>query len=106
MNACVSAAVPEATPHVDPIDQFLAEVRAEIARARSLYPGARLSTIALGEEVGEVCKAIMDEPASHVRIEAVQVCATAARLALEGDRSVDEYRRSRGLDPLPAGRAA
>lgn len=79
----------------DATDQFLAEVRAEIARARSLFPGNDLTAIALTEEVGELAKALLDESPDRVRREAVQVATMAARIALDGDASVIAYRARR-----------
>lgn len=82
------------------VDTFLAEVRAELVRARTLFPGDRIMTVALAEEFGELCKAILDEPAANVRKEAVQVATMAARVVLDGDGSVREWRALKGLDPL------
>lgn len=86
----------------DPVDLFLAEVRAELVRARAKFPGDRIMTIALAEEFGELCKAILDEPAANVRKEAVQTAVMAARVVLDGDGSVAEWRTLKGLDPLAA----
>lgn len=91
---------PALTPASDPVGEFLAKVRNELAHARDKFPLSRLTTIALGEEVGELCKAILDEPAGGVTAEAVQVAALAARLVLDGDRSVDDHRARKGLDPI------
>jgi hypothetical protein len=85
---------------VDPVDAFLAEVRAEIIRARTKFPGSRVMTVALAEEFGELAKAALDEPAANVRVEAVQTAAMAARLAIDGDASLVDWRASRGLDQL------
>lgn len=82
------------------VDAFLAEVRAELMRARAKFPGDRIMTIALAEEFGELCKAVLDEPAASVRKEAVQTAVMAARVVLDGDGSVNEWRRERGLDSL------
>jgi|GEM_PF-6613985 len=86
-----------------PIEEFLTEVRAELIRARTKFPGDRIMTIALAEEFGELCKAVLDESAANVRKEAVQTAVMAARVALDGDSSVCEWRHERGLDPLPTG---
>lgn len=88
-----------------PVIEFLTEVRGEIERARAKFPHSRLTTIALGEEAGELCKAILDEPAKRVRAEAVQLACMAARVVLDGDRSVDEHRAQRGLDAIGGGAA-
>jgi hypothetical protein len=82
------------------VDAFLAEVRAELMRARAKFPGDRIMTIALAEEFGELCKAILDEPSANVRKEAVQTAVMACRVAIDGDGSVNEWRRLKGLDPL------
>lgn len=82
------------------VDEFLEAVRAEIARARDLFPGDELQTLAFNEEVGELNKAILDESPAAVRKEAIQVACMAARIVLDGDSSVVEWRKRRGLDPL------
>lgn len=84
----------------DEVDAFLGEVRAELIRARTKFPGDRIMTIALAEEFGELCKAILDESAANVRKEAVQTAVMAARVVLDGDGSVADWRRERGLDQL------
>ncbi|HBO3097136.1 TPA: hypothetical protein VDU60_000137 [Pseudomonas aeruginosa] len=84
----------------DDVETFLDEVRAELLRARSKFPGDRIMTIALAEEFGELCKAVLDEPAANVRKEAVQTAVMAARVVLDGDGSVTAWRAERGLDPL------
>lgn len=86
----------------DDVETFLGEVRAELLRARSKFPGDRIMTIALAEEFGELCKAVLDEPAANVRKEAVQTAVMAARVVLDGDGSVTAWRAERGLDPLAA----
>ncbi|MFO7066699.1 hypothetical protein P3E12_22355, partial [Pseudomonas aeruginosa] len=68
----------------DDVETFLGEVRAELLRARSKFPGDRIMTIALAEEFGELCKAVLDEPAANVRKEAVQTAVMAARVVLDG----------------------
>lgn len=82
----------------DLVDHFLAEVRAEVARARSKFPGNDLTTIALTEEVGELAKALLDESPSRVRSEAVQVAAMAVRVAIDGDASVANHRMLKQSD--------
>ena len=84
----------------EPIEAFLAEVRAELIRARTKFPGDRVMTIALAEEFGELCKAVLDESAANVRKEAVQTAVMCARVVLDGDGSVNDWRAERGLDPL------
>ena len=84
------------------VEAFLSEVRAELTRARSKFPGDRIMTLAFSEEAGELVKAVLDEPAAAVRKEAVQVATMAARVVLDGDSSVNAWRAERGLDPLVA----
>lgn len=96
---------PQPGDDANQIDSFLGEVRVEIVRARSKFPGDRIMTIALAEEFGELAKAILDEPAANVRKEAVQTATMAARVVLDGDGSVAEWRAARGLDPLVAASA-
>lgn len=88
-----------ATPDIA-VDAFLAEVRAEIVRARAKFPGDQIMTLAMAEEFGELCKAVLDEPAAEVRKEAVQAAAMAARVVLDGDSSVQAWRERKGLDPI------
>lgn len=76
------------------------EILLELERARTKFPGPDATLAALVEEVGEVAKALMDESRERVRKEAVQVAVMAIRLILDGDATLDEFRRSKGLDPL------
>ncbi|MDG9927461.1 MULTISPECIES: DUF4406 domain-containing protein [unclassified Pseudomonas] len=91
-----------AEPKPDPVDVFLEDVRAELTRARAKFPGDRIMGLALAEEFGELIKAMLDEPASCVRKEAVQTAVMAARVVLDGDGSVREWRAARGLDQITA----
>lgn len=79
---------------------FIADVLQELRRARARFPSPECSLAALGEEVGELCKAVLDEPKARVRAEAIQVAAMAARVALEGDPTLDAFRARKGLDKL------
>lgn len=90
----------------DPVEDFLDQVRAELAHARSKFPGDRIMTLAMAEEFGELVKAVLDEHSSDVRKEAVQTAAMAARVILDGDASVNDWRAAKGLDPLTGGAAA
>ena len=64
-------------------------------------------TIALAEEFGELAKAMLDESGEAVWKEAVQTAAMAARVAIDGDSSVDEWRAQQGLgEHREKGRAA
>lgn len=90
----------------DPVEDFLDQVRAELAHARSKFPGDRIMTLAMAEEFGELVKAVLDEHSSDVRKEAVQTAAMAARVVLDGDASVNDWRAAKGLDPLTGGACA
>ena len=57
----------------------------EVDRARKLFPEPEGLMAALGEEVGELFKAIQDESAQRIKDEAVQVAAMAIRVMEEGD---------------------
>jgi hypothetical protein len=80
---------------------FMREVIVEVARAMQLHPTVDVLSTAIGEEFGELCKALMDEPYANVRKEAVQLAATCARIVVQGDRSQDLHRAIKGHDPLP-----
>lgn len=82
------------------LEEFLDSVRAEMTRARTKFPGDRIMTLALAEEFGETVKAVLDEPRAAVHKEAVQAATMCARLVLDGDSSVEQWRKERGLDPL------
>src|SRR5690606_42101966 len=60
----------------------------------------RRSSDLLVEEVGELAKALIDESRERVRQEAIQVAVMAMRVVLDGDRTLDAWRESKGLDPL------
>jgi len=78
--------------------RFIADVEQELSRARRLFPGDRIMGLALAEEFGELIKALLDEPGKNVWKEAVQTAVMAARVAVDGDNSVDAWRASKGLD--------
>lgn len=80
---------------------FLDDVRTELFRARRKFPKPDGCMLALAEEVGELAKALSDEPAENVYAEAVQVAAMALRVAIEGDPTLDEYRAARAGTPHP-----
>lgn len=83
------------------LDRFLGRVYNEVRRARDKFPDPHGSMTALTEEVGELARALLDERSDRVVAEAVQVAAMAARVALEGDPSLQELRARRGADPHP-----
>jgi hypothetical protein len=82
----------------------LQETLRELQRARTKFPGTQHTYVALMEEVGELCQALIDHEfgkgaPTAVRAEAIQVACMAVRLATEGD---DDYGFSRapGAEPL------
>lgn len=77
--------------------EFLNDVAEEIKKARNKFPVNDVQMIALTEEVGELAQALMDKPWEEVWKEAVQVATMALRVAVEGDNSVVELRRRKGL---------
>ena len=82
------------------VELLLRAIRAELLRARDLFPGKNVTFAALVEEVGELAKATFEEPRARVRKEAVQVAVMAMRMVLDGDHTFDDWRRAKGLDPL------
>lgn len=63
-------------------------ISAETIRARTKFPGNRLLTVALAEEVGELARAqLQGQSTERITAEAVQVCAVAVRIIEEGDAS-------------------
>lgn len=81
---------------------LLAEISLELNRARTKFPGKNVTFAALVEEVGELATATFEEGRGNVRKEAVQVAVMAMRMVLDGDHTFDEWRASKGLDPLTA----
>lgn len=67
----------------------------EVLSARAKFPDSTASMTALTEEVGELAKAMLEEPWQRVVAEAVQVAAMAIRVATEGDSALTETRRAR-----------
>lgn len=76
------------------------EIRAELHRAQSRFPGDNVTFAALVEEVGELAKATFEEQRVNVRREAVQVAVMACRMVLDGDHTFNEWRAKHGLDAL------
>ena len=76
--------------------EILDNIQTELARARLKFPNPQGSMTALTEEVGELAKAILDEPWERVIAEATQVAVMAIRVATEGDPTLDSYRAQRG----------
>ena len=70
--------------------QFLADVQAELDRARAKFPDNHHQFAALSEEHGEAAKALLERDYGEatdeeVYAELVQVAAMAVRVAVEGD---------------------
>lgn len=82
------------------LEKFLADVKAEVIRARTKFPGRRIMGLALAEEFGELVKELLDEYAADVRKESIQTAAMCVRVALEGDESVDDWRSKKGLNKV------
>jgi hypothetical protein len=74
---------------------FLTLVKNELKNARTKFPESNAVNCALVEEVGEVSTALMYEPWNRVVAECVQVAAMAARLAVEGDPTMTEFRNEK-----------
>lgn len=81
---------------------FLELVKAELRDARKKFPNPDALVAALAEEVGELSKATLEEDVDRLTKEAAQVAGLAARIALEGDASLDHVRSDRV--PRPRGR--
>lgn len=92
------AAVSFGSPETD----FLEAVWDEVRRARAKFTSSSGAMCALTEEVGELAKAVLDEPWANVRAEAVQVAAMALRVALDGDPTLYPIRRVRGQQDGPS----
>lgn len=93
--------MPNSTTHA-PLDLPLVyEIEDELARAQAKFPGTRLATLALMEEVGELAEAQLKHGpgCQPVREEAIQVIVVALRIILEGDSSVPVG----GIEPAEGG---
>ena len=83
-------------------DVLIRDIRNELLRARTKFPGKNVTFAALVEEVGELATATFEEPRANVRKEAVQVAVMAMRMILDGDHTFDAWRLMKGLDALTA----
>ena len=77
----------------------LTDIYDEVVSARAKFPSRAGLLCALTEEVGEVAKALMDEPYENVYNEAKQVAAMAIRLMEECDPTLHGVRKARGAGP-------
>ena len=67
-------------------DETLDALRAELDRARAKFPKNDHLFAALGEEVGELARELLENGArERIRAEAIQVACVALRIADEGD---------------------
>lgn len=83
-----------------PEQRLVAEILDELNRARTKFPGDNVTMLALMEEVGELAKATFEQSRAHVRKEAVQVAVMAMRVVLDGDATLDGWRKGKRLDAL------
>jgi hypothetical protein len=81
-----------------PDEEFVRDTLVELKRAREKFPSPAGSMTALTEEVGELAKALLDEPPERIRAEAIQVAVMAIRVATEGDPTLDAYRQQRAQE--------
>lgn len=84
----------------DDVDPLLEEIRQELVRARTKFPGDNVTFAALVEEVGELATATFEESRDRVRKEAVQTAVMSMRMVLDGDHTFEAWRAAKGLDPL------
>lgn len=99
VRGILEAAQLRARPVV-PEQELADDILAELVRARAKFPGKNVTFAALVEEVGELATATFEESRERVRKEAVQVAVMAMRMVLDGDHTFDDWRESKGLDPL------
>ena len=72
-------------------DRTIIALRAELERARAKFPANAHLFAALGEEVGELARELLEGgPRKRIREEAIQVACVALRIAEEGDGDFPE----------------
>ena len=79
---------------------LLGEVLSELKYARAKFPNPDGNFAAFIEEVGELGKAIIEEPKRNVKAEAIQCVVMAMRIVLDGDPTYDKLREDRKLEKL------
>lgn len=72
------------------MENILLEVEKEIEAGRREFPGNKNMLGALGEEFGELARALLEGDPAKRREEAIQVAAVAIRIAIEGDADYPE----------------
>lgn len=85
------------------MELFLFDVERELSKAREKSPDAQASLAAATEELGELAKALLSESPERIYHEAVQLATMAARIATDGDRSLNDYRVHHGVDGAAKG---
>lgn len=76
----------------------ICDVAEEVMAAREKFPLPDALLAALVEEVGELAKAIMEEPRARIYAEAKQVASTAIRIMEESDPTLEALRKTRGAE--------
>lgn len=84
--------------NLGPVDSTIIDITNEVVSARSKFVSTDGLMTALTEEVGELAKAILDEPWANVYTEAKQVAAMAIRMMEECDPTLHIVRINRGCD--------
>lgn len=87
-----------ARPQNRSLEHFLELVRVQVLKAQKKWPAPNPNTSALSGEAGEAAEAMNKESFAEVQAECVDTAAVAARLFMEGDPFMDEYREMVGLD--------
>ena len=72
------------------IVELINAVAEEVHCSRAQFPGNRHMYVALGEEVGEVARALLENDREKLVKECIQVAASAIRIAAEGDADFGE----------------
>lgn len=88
------------TPAQHDLGTLVCDIIQELDRARGKFPGDNVTFFALVEEVGELAKAMFSEPRENVKREAIQTAVMAMRVVLDGDVTIEDWRRSKNLDRL------
>ncbi len=76
------------------------EVVVQLQRLRVKYPENDAAFLNLIEAIDSLAKALADEPATNVRVKAIEAMALIMRLVLDGDSSIDALRLKRALNNI------